>query len=93
MRKIEYVSSPCGTYSLVGEREGFHGGSDGKESAYNVGSLGWKDSLEEGTATLFSIFARKIPMNRGAWQAAVLILGLREIQPFWFNFYVLMSEF
>ena len=53
MRKIEYVSSPC-TYSLVGEREGFHGGSDGKESAYNVGSLGWKDSLEEGTATLFS---------------------------------------
>ena len=71
MRKIEYVSSPCGTYSLVGEREGFHGGSDGKESAYSVGSLGWKDSLEEGTATLFSIFARKIPMDRGAWQAAV----------------------
>ena len=71
VRKIEYNSSPCGTYSLVGEKEGFHGGSDGEESAYNVGSLRWKDSLEEGMATLSSIFARNIPMDRGAWQSAV----------------------
>ena len=71
MRKIEYASSPCGTYSLVGDKESFHGGSDGQESAYNVGSLGWKDSLEEGMATFSSILARKIPMDRGAWQVAV----------------------
>ena len=57
--------------SLVGEKDGFHGGSDGEESAYNVGSLRWKDSLEEGMATLSSIFARNIPMDRGAWQSAV----------------------
>ena len=34
---------------------GFPGGSEGKESASNVGDLdsipGWKDPLEEGTAT------------------------------------------
>ena len=71
MRKIEYVSSPCGTYSLVGEREGFHGGSDGKESSCHVGALGWEDPLEEGMATHSNILAWKIPMDRGAWQATV----------------------
>ena len=37
---------------------GFSGGSDGKESACNVGdlgSLGWDDPLEEGMATHSSI--------------------------------------
>ena len=54
---------------------GFPGGSDGKESACNVGdlgfALGWEDSLEEGMATHSSILAWKIPTDRGAWQAAV----------------------
>ena len=36
---------------------GFRGGSDGKESTYNVGELGWEDPLEEGMATHFSILA------------------------------------
>ena len=36
-----------------------------------VPSLGWEDSLEEGTATHSSILARRIPMDRGAWQATV----------------------
>ena len=36
-----------------------------------VGSLGWEDPLEEGTATHCSIFAWRIPMDRGAWQAIV----------------------
>ena len=36
-----------------------------------VWSLGWEDSLEEGMATHSSILAWKIPMDRGAWQAAV----------------------
>ena len=32
-----------------------------------VWPLGWKDPLEEGMATHFSILARRIPMDRGAW--------------------------
>jgi len=45
----------------------FPGGSDGKESACNAGdlglmpALGWKDPLEEETATYSSILAWKIP--------------------------------
>ena len=37
-----------------------------------VQSLGWDDSLEEGMATHSSILAWRIPMDRGAWWAAVL---------------------
>ena len=33
--------------------------------------MGWEDSLEEGMATHSSILARRIPMDRGAWQATV----------------------
>ena len=44
---------------------GFPGGSDGKESACNVGdlgqSLGWEDPLEEDMATHSSILAWRIP--------------------------------
>ena len=36
-----------------------------------VGSLDWEDPLEEGVATHSSILAWRIPMDRGAWQAAV----------------------
>ena len=36
-----------------------------------VWSLGWKDRLEEGMATHSSILAWKIPMDRGAWWAAI----------------------
>ena len=54
---------------------GFPGGSDGKESACNVGdpgliqvwSLGWEDNLEKEMATHSSILAWRIPMDRGAW--------------------------
>ena len=41
------------------------GGSDSKESTCNVGDL------EEGMATHSSILAWRIPMDRGAWWAAV----------------------
>ena len=34
-------------------------------------SLGREDPLEEGTATHSNILAWRIPMDRGAWQAAV----------------------
>ena len=50
---------------------GFPGGSVGKESACNVGDLGWEDSLEEGMATHSSILAWRIPMDGGAWWATV----------------------
>ena len=53
---------------------GFTGGSAGKESAMQetwVGSLCWKDPLEEGMATYSRILAWRIPMNRGAWWATV----------------------
>ena len=33
--------------------------------------LGWEDPLEKGMATSSNILAWKIPMDRGAWQAAV----------------------
>ena len=34
-------------------------------------SLVWEDPLEESMATYSSILAWRIPMDRGAWQAAV----------------------
>ena len=40
---------------------GFPGGSVGKESACNMGDLGWEDSLEKGKATHSSILAWRIP--------------------------------
>ena len=36
-----------------------------------VCSLDWEDPLEEGMATHSSIFAWRIPMDRGAWWATV----------------------
>ena len=36
-----------------------------------VWSLGWEDPLEKGMATHSNILARKIPVDRGAWQATV----------------------
>ena len=54
---------------------GTPGGSDSKESTYNVGDLGSIPGLgrypEEGMATHSSILAWRIPMDRGAYMAAV----------------------
>ena len=54
---------------------GFPGGSEGKESTCNVEDLIWsldrEDPLEEEMATHSSIPAWRIPMDGGAWQAAV----------------------
>ena len=54
----------------------------GKESACNAGDLGsilgWEDSLEEGMTTQSSILARRMPMDRGAWQTT--IHGVTESQ-------------
>ena len=40
---------------------GFLGGSDGKESACNVGDLGWEDPLETGISTHSSILPGESP--------------------------------
>ena len=54
---------------------GFPGGSDSKELTDNAGDLslipGLGRSLGEGMATHFSIFAWRIPMDRGAWWATI----------------------
>ena len=54
---------------------GFPSGSGGKESTCNPGDLGlipaWEDPLEASMATHSSILAWRIPMDRGAWWAAV----------------------
>ena len=34
-------------------------------------SLRWEDPLEEGIATHSSVLVWRIPMDRGAWQAAI----------------------
>ena len=36
-----------------------------------VQSLGWEDPLEDGRATLSSIPAWRIPMDRGGWCATI----------------------
>ena len=40
-------------------------------------SLSWEDPLEEGMATYSRILAWRIPMDRGAWRAAVHGVGKR----------------
>ena len=40
--------------------------------------LGWEDLLEEGMATQSTILVRKIPIDRGAWQA--IVHGIAESQ-------------
>ena len=54
---------------------GFPGGSEGKESACNVGDLGLilgqEDPLEKGMVTHSSFLAWKNPIDRGAWWATV----------------------
>ena len=45
-----------------------------------VQSLGWKNPLEEGTATHSSILAWRIPMDRGAWLAMVHSVAKSQTQ-------------
>ena len=59
------VSCPGAALTLPLSYLGFPGGSDGKESACNAEDLGlipgFKDPLEKGMATHFSILAWRIP--------------------------------
>ena len=47
-----------------------------------VRSLGWEDLLEEGMATHSSMLARRISMNRGAWQA-IQSIGSQRVGHDW----------
>ena len=54
----------------------FHGGSEGKESAFNAGdpwvrSLGWEDPLEEENRNSLQYSCLENPMDRGAWKAII----------------------
>ena len=46
-----------------------------------VQSMGWEDPLEKGMATHSSILAWRVPMGRGAWQAAVCGVTKSGAQP------------
>ena len=59
---------------------GFPGSLAGKESACNVGDLGWEDPLEEGMAIHSSILAWRIPMDKGVWWATVLSVAKSRTQ-------------
>ena len=52
---------------------GVPGGSDGKESTFNVGDLGsilgWEDPMEKELDTQYSCLENS--MDRGTWQATV----------------------
>ena len=56
-------------------KNGFPGGSDGKESACNAGDLGLipgsRRSLGEGNGNPFQYSCLKDLIDRGAWQATV----------------------
>ena len=48
-----------------------------------VWSLGWENPLEEGMAIHSSIFAWRIPMDRGSWQATAH--GVAESDTKWLS--------
>ena len=67
------------------ESAGFPGGSAGKESARNVGDLGSIPGLGRspggGHGSHSSIFAWRIPMDRGAWRATVRGVAKSQTRP------------
>ena len=60
-------------YACVSFLGGFRGGSDGKESACNVGDLdsmpGFGSSPGEGNGSLLQYSCLENPMDRGTWKA------------------------
>ena len=75
----QFQSEPFGDktadYWLLPFLKGFPGGSDGKESACNVGDLGLIPgsgrSPGEGNGYPLQYFCLENPMERGAWRATV----------------------
>ena len=71
-----YISIHMSTHSIIGH---FCWGISRAQIVKNlpamwetrVRSLGWKDPMEKGMATLLSVLVWRIPMDRGAWRASV----------------------
>ena len=85
MQRKEWAVKSQHFYTFTGHFSQFffghdfkHGGSDSKESACNVGDMGWKVPLEEGMATHSSILAWRIPLDKGTWQA-IQFMGHKEL--------------
>ncbi|CAI9167937.1 unnamed protein product [Rangifer tarandus platyrhynchus] len=75
-----------GTKSLIHHHKALWtspGGSDGKESACNVGdlvrSLGWEDPLEKETANHSSILAWRIPWTEEFWLVTFVTTGSQRV--------------
>ena len=62
---LPFTLNPFNQLASTTDYVGFPGGSDGKESACNVGDPGlipgWEDPLEKGMATHSSVLAWRIP--------------------------------
>ena len=56
---------------VLGMKRAFPGGSDGKESACNVGDPNSIPQLGEGNGNLLQYFCLENSMDKGAWQATV----------------------
>ena len=56
-------------------------------------SLGQEDPLEEGMATHSSVFAWRIPMDRGAWQATIHGVAKSQTQLSDFTFNLTVDNF
>ena len=69
------ISGSCGRPLGFWKLENFPGGSDGKESACNVGdpglNPGWGRSSGEGNGNPLQYSCLENPMDRGAWQVTV----------------------
>ena len=63
----------------------FPGGSDGKESACNVGDLhrflSWEDALEKEMVIHSSVLAWRIPRSEEPWAWQVTVHGLQRVGP------------
>ena len=85
---FHYGLSPdigCSSLYYMGYWLGFPGGSDGKESACNLGDLGSipgkKDLLEKGMATHSSILAWRIPWTKEP--GGLQFMGLQRVGHDW----------
>ena len=70
--RISQTEEPGQLQSMGSQRVGHDWATDliwSEET--RVWSLGWEDPLEESMATHSSILAWRIPLDRGAWRAAV----------------------
>ena len=78
--KFKWEKPKPGIYYPPVNTLGFSGGSEGKELAFNAGDLGSIPGLgrshEEGNGNPLQYSCLENPMDRGAWQATVLVVEI-----------------